>query len=47
MVNNNVLIIAILTILLYLFLGIGVISDIFMEAIEEITAQTQIVELWD
>ena len=31
----------------YLFLGIAIISDIFMEAIESITAQTKAIELWD
>lgn len=31
----------------YLFVGIGIISDIFMEAIESITSQTKIEEYWD
>ena len=31
----------------YVFLGIAIISDIFMDAIEAITAQTKAVELWD
>lgn len=31
----------------YLFVGIAIISDIFMEAIEAITAQTIKVEYWD
>lgn len=31
----------------YLFIGIAIISDIFMEAIEAITAQTVKVEYWD
>lgn len=31
----------------YLFVGIAIISDIFMEAIEAITAQTVKVEYWD
>lgn len=31
----------------YLFVGIGIISDIFMEAIESITSQTKIDEYWD
>lgn len=31
----------------YLFFGIAIISDIFMEAIEEITSQTKTLELWD
>jgi len=33
--------------LVYLFVGIGIISDIFMEAIEAITAQTKLEEYWD
>jgi hypothetical protein len=31
----------------YIFTGIGIISDIFMEAIEVITSQTQIKEIKD
>jgi len=31
----------------YLFVGIAIISDIFMESIESITAQTMKVEYWD
>jgi len=27
----------------YLFMGIGVVSDIFMESIEKITATTQVI----
>jgi hypothetical protein len=33
--------------LCYLFLGIAIVSDIFMEAIEAITAQTIKMEYWD
>mmetsp|Transcript_36489 Transcript_36489/g.56017 ORF Transcript_36489/g.56017 Transcript_36489/m.56017 type:complete len:203 (+) Transcript_36489:444-1052(+) len=33
--------------LVYLFLGIAIISDIFMEAIEVITSQTRQIELWE
>ena len=33
--------------LAYFFFGIAIISDIFMEAIEAITAQTKAIELWD
>ena len=33
--------------LIYLFLGIGMVSDIFMEAIEVITSQQTQIELWD
>ena len=33
--------------LLYLFLGIAIIADMFMEAIEVITSQTKTVEIWD
>lgn len=31
----------------YLFLGISISADIFMEAIEVITSKTSIVELYD
>lgn len=33
--------------LFYLFVGIGIISDIFMEAIDAITKQIKLVEYWD
>lgn len=33
--------------LCYLFMGIAIVSDIFMEAIEAITAQTIKLEYWD
>ena len=33
--------------LIYLFLGIGIVSDIFMSAIEKITAQTKIIQIKD
>ena len=33
--------------LVYVFLGIAIISDIFMEAIEEITSQTKAIEVFD
>ena len=39
--------IAYLVALGYCFFGIAIISDIFMEAIEAITAQTKAIELWD
>jgi len=47
LINPTVLAIAYLVALGYLFLGIAIISDIFMEAIEAITAQTKAIELWD
>jgi solute carrier family 8 (sodium/calcium exchanger) len=47
MVNDNVMIVFVLLCLIFLFMGIGIISDIFMEAIEQITAQTKTIELWD
>lgn len=47
MLGNNLLVVAYLFALGYLFLGIAIISDIFMEAIEAITAQTKRIELWD
>jgi hypothetical protein len=31
----------------FLFLGVSIVADIFMEAIEQITSQTRIVEKWD
>ena len=45
LLNRYVLIGIYLALLGYIFLGIGIISDIFMEAIEEITSQTQIKEI--
>lgn len=47
MISPTVLAIAYLVALGYLFFGIAIISDIFMEAIESITAQTKAIELWD
>jgi solute carrier family 8 (sodium/calcium exchanger) len=47
LINTPALVIFVLLTLLWLFMGIGIISDIFMEAIEEITAQTKTIELWD
>ena len=47
MVNGTLLTISYFLCLCYLFLGIAIISDIFMEAIEQITAQTRSIELWD
>lgn len=45
--NRYVLIGIYLCTLGYIFMGIGIISDIFMEAIEEITSQTEIKEIKD
>jgi hypothetical protein len=45
--NPTTLAIAYLCGLGYCFFGIAIISDIFMEAIEAITAQTKAIELWD
>jgi Ca2+/Na+ antiporter len=47
LISPGVLAVAYLVALGYLFLGIAIISDIFMESIEAITAQTKAVELWD
>ena len=47
LINTTALSIFVLLTLGWLFMGIGIISDIFMEAIEEITAQTKTVEWWD
>ena len=33
--------------IIYMFLGIAIISDIFMESIEQITSQTTVMEIWD
>lgn len=44
---NSLVGIVFLVWLFYLFVGIGIISDIFMEAIESITAQTKLEEYWD
>jgi hypothetical protein len=45
--HPTTLAIAYLVALGYCFFGIAIISDIFMEAIEAITAQTKVIELWD
>lgn len=45
--GNGALAVAYLLTLGYLFMGIAIISDIFMEAIETITAQTKTIELYD
>jgi len=45
MMNQRVLTFGVFIVLLWLFMGIGVISDIFMEAIETICAQTKVVEI--
>lgn len=45
LLNNSLLGVAYLIGLGYVFLGIAIISDIFMEAIEEITSQTRTVEV--
>jgi hypothetical protein len=44
MISTPVLALATLLTLAWLFMGIGIISDIFMEAIEVITSQTKSVE---
>ena len=45
MMTTHTLAICIFLALAWLFMGIGIISDIFMEAIEVITAQTKSVEI--
>lgn len=47
LLSQPTLIIIYLLILGYLFLGIAIISDIFMEAIEAITSVTVTEEIWD
>ena len=41
--NNGFLAVVYLLALIYLFLGISIVSDIFMNAIEVITSQTKII----
>ena len=45
MISTPVLAVATLLTLAWLFMGIGIISDIFMEAIEVITSQVKAVEI--
>jgi hypothetical protein len=45
--NGSFLAVVYLLALVYLFVGIAIISDVFMEAIEEITSQQQTIEIWD
>lgn len=47
LLNNILMGIVYLVWLIYLFIGIGIISDIFMEAIEAICSTTYRVEYWD
>lgn len=47
MMNNKFLAVVYLCTLAYLFVGIAIISDIFMEAIEQITSQQTTIEIWD
>ena len=47
LINNGTLGLVYMIGLGYMFFGIAIISDIFMESIESITAQTKSVELWD
>lgn len=47
MINKSTLGIAYLIGLCYLFFGIAIISDIFMESIEQITSEVKIVEVFD
>jgi len=44
---TNFLAVTYFVFLMYLFLGISIIADIFMEAIEVITSTTQRKEVWD
>lgn len=47
LINKGTLGFAYLVCLIYLFFGIAIISDIFMEAIEEITSEVKAEEFWD
>ena len=45
--NKNFLAAVYFLFLMYLFLGISIIADIFMEAIEVITSTVKRTEVWD
>jgi solute carrier family 8 (sodium/calcium exchanger) len=47
LLSRNTLACVYFVFLMYLFLGISIIADIFMEAIEVITSTTQRKEVWD
>jgi solute carrier family 8 (sodium/calcium exchanger) len=47
LLSNKFLAFVYFAFLMYLFLGIAIIADIFMEAIEAITSTTQRKEVWD
>lgn len=47
LMSNGVMGVAYLLFLGYLFLGIAISADIFMEAIEVITSQTQVIDVYD
>lgn len=44
---NGVMAVVYCLVLVYLFLGISIISDIFMAGIEKITSSTQIIQIKD
>ena len=47
MLSNGLLGVVYFVFLIYLFLGISISADIFMEAIEVITSQTQVIDIYD
>jgi solute carrier family 8 (sodium/calcium exchanger) len=47
LIDKNALIVVYFIFLMYLFVGISIIADKFMEAIEVITSTTERVECWD
>jgi len=47
LLSNSSLIVMYFLFLIYLFIGIGIIADKFMEAIEVITSTTERHEVWD
>lgn len=47
LLNNYTLIVVYFLLLMYLFVGIAIIADKFMAAIEQITSTTKRHEVWD
>jgi hypothetical protein len=45
LISKPVLAVAYCITLIYLFLGIGIVSDIFMSAIEKVTSKTQMITI--
>jgi len=47
LLNNGFMGVVYIIFLCYLFLGISISADIFMEAIEVITSKTQVIDVYD